>query len=76
MKTLALPLFAALILLGWTALAAGAIAALAGEPDFVSQRHQHRAAPPPVAEEPAPLISGTPQCDPATSTDASVPCGA
>lgn len=75
MKTLVLPLFAALILLGWTALAAGAIAALAGEPDFVSQRHHHRATPAPTPEPP-PLISGTPPCDAASSRDASVPCEA
>ena len=47
MKTnLSLALFAALILLGWTALAAGVIAVFAGEPQ-VSSHYQPQAEPTP-----------------------------
>ncbi len=74
MKTnLSLALFAALILLGWTALAAGVIAVFAGEPQ-VSSHYQQRGAPvlaPALvsdSEAPCPMRVEVP--------DASVPCSA
>ena len=72
MKNTTLILFALLILLGWTALAAGVFAAFAGAPDVSTRAHQHQLVPV-VPEEP--LYSGRP-CKPAgaQTPDASVPC--
>ena len=71
MKTIAL--FAALLTLGWTTLAGGVIAALAGEPAVTSHRHDH--AP---AVEPAPVrnVLGDPCLGATLDLDASVPCPA
>ena len=73
MKTnLSLALFAALILLGWTALAAGVIAVFAGEPQ-VSSHYQQPVEP---TAEPA-LVSDSAPCPMRVETpDASVPCSA
>ncbi len=72
MKNISLISFALLILIGWTALAMGVIAAFAGAPEVSTRSHRH---PLPPWVPPDPLISGRP-C-PATGTqtsDASVPC--
>lgn len=72
MKNTSLALFAALILLGWTSLAAGVIAAFAGQPDISMKVHPHEPPPAPPA-----LLSGSEGCPPVTETpDASVPCSA
>ena len=74
MKTnLTLALFAALILLGWTSLAAGVIAVFAGEPEVSSHVHQH------AAPEPSPALlsdSDTPCPLRVEVPDASVPWSA
>ena len=72
MKNSTLFLFSLLILVGWTALAAGVFAVFAGEPEVSMQVHQHEVTPVPPEE---PLFSGRP-CPPAGSQtpDASVPC--
>ena len=74
MKTnLTLALFAALILVGWTSLAAGVIAVFAGEPKVSTHVHQH------VAPEVAPAFvsdSETPCPLRVEVPDASVPCSA
>ncbi len=75
MKTLPLALFAALILLGWTGLAAGVIAAFAGEPGVTSQAHQHQLEVHGVKPEPQ-LLSETPPCPLEQAVDGSVPCSA
>lgn len=74
MKNTTLILFALLILIGWTSLAAGVIAVLAGEPTVSMRTHQHQLAPPPrVPVEP--LYSGRPCPNGGDQTpDASVPC--
>lgn len=56
MKTTSLALFAALVLFGWTSLAAGALAVLFADPAFSSRPHQHQVAPVPEPEQ-APLKS-------------------
>ncbi len=76
MKPSNLVLFAALIFFGWTALAAGALAALAGQPGVVSRQHDHREPPAVVVPEPARLLSDAPPCKPQEAPDASVPCSA
>ena len=75
MKTFSLPLFAAVILLGWTALAAGVIAVFAGQPTISSKPHPHELPPQP---EPPALFSDSEAPCPAgeQSPDASVPCSA
>ena len=74
MKTTTLILFALLILIGWTSLAAGVLAAFAGEPNVSMRTHQHELAPPErVPTEP--LYSGRPCPNVGDQTpDASVPC--
>ena len=74
MKNTSLALFAALILLGWTSLAAGVIAVFAGQPEFSTQVHQH-VVPEAAPKKLAPLYSDVP-CEPDSSLDASVPCEA
>jgi hypothetical protein len=69
MKNTSLALFAALILFGWTSLAAGVIAVLAGQPDFSRRAHQHAPA------EPIQLLTDAP-CPTGQPLDASVPCPA
>ena len=76
MKNTSLALFAALILLGWTSLAAGVIAVFAGDPEFSSH------VKPPALQAPelppkdlAPMYSGAP-CPTDQEPDASVPCEA
>ena len=59
MKNSSLVVFAAIILVGWTSLAAGVIASLAGEPAFVSHAHGHQGAPEEVSV-PGPLYSNAP----------------
>ena len=76
MKLSSLVLFAALIFFGWTALAASAIAALAGQPGMVSRPHDHPEPTPAVVSEPAPLVSDAPPGQPLETPDASVPCSA
>lgn len=75
MKNTTLILFALLILVGWTALAAGVFAVFAGEPDFSRRAHQHQEQVAPLPQEP--LYSGRPCEQPGDQTpDASVPCEA
>lgn len=69
MKNTSLALFAALIILGWTSLAAGVIAVFAGQPDVSARAHRHEPAP-----EPLQLLTDAP-C-PTEVLDASVPCPA
>ena len=71
MKNTSLALFAALILLGWTSLAAGVIAVFAGQPDVSAHAHQH-----PRAAEPPMLFSAMPCPTDGEPPDASVPCPA
>jgi hypothetical protein len=54
MKTNALQWFSLAVLVGWTALAAGAIASLDGEPHFASVVHTHQMPAP--REEEAPVL--------------------
>ncbi|MDP1826912.1 MAG: hypothetical protein Q8L48_26805 [Archangium sp.] len=70
MKNTSLALFAALILVGWTSLAAGVIAVFAGQPDVSSRAHRHVPAEQPVQQ----LLTDAP-C-PTEAVDASVPCPA
>ncbi|MDP2275685.1 MAG: hypothetical protein Q8N23_03245 [Archangium sp.] len=71
MKNISLAVFAALILLGWTALAAGVIAVFAGQPTVSTQLHPHEPPPePPALFSDAPCPTGVPP------PDASVPCSA
>lgn len=74
MKTnLTLAFFAALILLGWTSLAAGVIAVFAGEPTVSSHVHPHKT----PAVEPALLSDSETPCPlRVEAPDASVPCSA
>jgi hypothetical protein len=75
MKNTSLALFAALILLGWTALATGVIAVFAGAPEVTSKAHSHGPQPV-VTEEPA-LFSDSKPCPAVPEpVDASVPCSA
>jgi hypothetical protein len=76
MKNLSLIAFALMILLGWTAVAAGMIAALAGEPNVITRQHDHKIAPLPEGTTPS-LYSRVP-CPvvPAEGMDGSVPCEA
>lgn len=76
MKNTSLALFAALILLGWTSLAAGVIAVFAGQPDVSARAHQHEAPPTPVPHREPALFSDAPPCPVDQSPDASVPCEA
>lgn len=72
MKNTTLLLFALLILVGWTSLAAGVIAVFHGAPDASMRAHQHELAPV-LPEEP--LYSGRPCPSGSGQTpDASVPC--
>lgn len=71
MKNLSLTLFAALILLGWTTLAAGVIAVFAGQPTLSTKPHPHEAPP-----EPPALFSDAPCPTGEQPPDASVPCSA
>jgi hypothetical protein len=74
MKNTTLILFALLILLGWTSLAAGVLATFNAEPHFSTRAHPHQVAPPPAAPE-APLYSGRPCPTGGDQTpDASVLC--
>jgi hypothetical protein len=60
MKNTTLALFAALILLGWTSLAAGVIAVFAGQPDVSARAHSHELAPEPVqlfTDAPCPTVA-------------------
>jgi hypothetical protein len=70
MKNTTLVLFAALILIGWTLLAAGVIAVFAGQPDASMRSHHHVEKPqaPMLSDAPCPLFDENP--------DASVPCPA
>ena len=71
MKNSSLALFAALILVGWTSLAAGVLAIFAGQPDVSAHAHRHeRAAAPPM------LFSFMPGPTDSEPPDASVPCPA
>lgn len=74
MKTISLALFSAVILLGWTSLAAGALASLAGAPAAVNKPHRHQVPKKPVVE-PAPLLSDAP-CHLDGASHAAVPCSA
>lgn len=72
MKNTSLALFAALILLGWTSLAAGVIAVFAGQPEVSARPHQHEPPPAPPA-----LFSDRPPCPIGVEApDASIPCSA
>lgn len=74
MKTLIL--FGALVLLGWTAMAAGVIAVFAGEPTVSMQSHRHLERQQlPEVTEPGPLLSNCPNGG-SSAPDASVPCSA
>lgn len=64
-----------LVVLGWTALAAGVIATLAGHPAVISTPHHHRAPPARMKPVSAPLLSSDAPC-PADGVDAAVPCQA
>ncbi len=76
MKNLSLALFAALILLGWTALAAGVIAVFAGQPTVSTRVHPHEL-PPEPPEPPALLSDSDAPCPTGDQLpDASVPCSA
>lgn len=70
MNKLTLVLFGALILIGWTALAAGVIAVFEGEPTVSMQSHQHIEPLNPEFSEPGPLLS---DCSD-DGLDGSVPC--
>jgi hypothetical protein len=60
MKNSSLALFAAVILIGWTSMAAGVIATFAGQPAFSSRAHQHHEVVAPVeVDSPAPLYSNS-----------------
>ncbi len=75
MKNTTLALFAVLVLLGWTTLAAGVIASFAGQADVslkVYRPIEPRGGP---GAEPERLISDAP-CPLDGSPDASVPCPA
>lgn len=70
------PLLALLVIvIGWTTLAAGVLAALAGHPAAVSTPHHHVAPPARVRPVSAPLLTSDAPCPPA-GADASVPCPA
>ena len=76
MKNSSLVLFAALILLGWTSLAAGVIAAFAAEPTVSMKVHPHE---PPQPAQPRPALYSDSEgpCPAVTEApDASVPCEA
>ena len=76
MKNSTLALFAALILFGWTSLAAGVIAVFAGQADFSARVHHHGLPPAPEPSDvdgPAPLLSDIP-CPP--PVDPADPCPA
>jgi hypothetical protein len=77
MKNISLALFAALILLGWTSLAAGVIAVFAGDPQFSShvKAPVQQQAPELGPQDLAPMYSGAP-CPTDQKPDASVPCEA
>lgn len=72
MNNRALLLFAVLVLVGWTALAAGVIAVFAGEPNASMQSHHH-VKPPVQAKPEGPLLSD--DCK-SLGLDASVDCSA
>lgn len=77
MKNLSLALFAALILLGWTSLAAGVIAVLAGDPAASSRKHDHVVPAHGFEFESTPLLSDAPcPVRPDATLDGSVPCEA
>lgn len=70
MKTPSLIAFGAMILIGWTALAGGVIAAFAGDPSASRHSHTHEEKIEPVRDE-GPLLSDAP-CEVVES----VPCPA
>lgn len=74
MKTPSLIVFGAVILVGWTSLAGGVIAAFAGDPAASHKSHTHQEEAAPV-EDQGPLISDAP-CAFDVVPDASVPCPA
>lgn len=74
MKNSSLVLFAAVILLGWTSLAAGLIASFAGQPAFVSRAHGHQPAPTEVSV-PGPLYSNVPAAQESLTLAARLPHG-
>ncbi|MFT3707049.1 MAG: hypothetical protein QM817_05205 [Archangium sp.] len=74
MSKLTLIFFGALILIGWTTLAAGVIAVFEGEPTVSMQSHHHIEPPNPEFTEPGPLMSN--DCPAGPGLDASVPCSA
>ncbi|MFZ5443432.1 MAG: hypothetical protein ACOZQL_25720 [Myxococcota bacterium] len=76
MKNLPLALFAALILLGWTALAAGVIAVFAADPTASSRKHDHVVPAHGFEIESTPLLSDAPCPTKPEALDGSVPCEA
>ena len=73
MKNTTLALFAALIFFGWTALAGGVLAVLAGDPVASSRKHDHVVPQHGVELPAAPLLSDAPCPLDAEPGDASGP---
>lgn len=73
MKNSTLALFAVVILLGWTSMAAGVIATFAGQPDLSTRAHRHHEVAPVEQHQPAALYSNAPAATKPTTLATAVP---